>query len=72
MLGLSGLGTHSHSTLPLGPTSAVTSRSERNPYSAIGGNGLRVALEGGHVYALRSLGRPRERDDGGAAHGWRV
>ena len=46
MLGLSGLGTHSHSTLPLGPTSAVTSRSERNPYSAIGGNGLRWLCSG--------------------------
>ena len=40
MLGLSGRGAHSHSTLPLGPTRAVTSRSLRNPYSAIGGNGL--------------------------------
>jgi hypothetical protein len=31
MLGLSILGTHIHSTLPLGATSAHTSQSEMNP-----------------------------------------
>src|SRR5690349_4508230 len=36
-LGPSILGRHIHSTLPLGATSAVTSQSERNAYSAIGG-----------------------------------
>ena len=30
-------GRHIHSTLPLGATSAVTSQSDRNAYSAIGG-----------------------------------
>src|SRR5918999_830019 len=38
-LGESMRGRHSHSTLPLGATSAVVSQSERKPYSAIGGNG---------------------------------
>ncbi len=39
MLGESTRGTHIHSTLPLGAISAVTSQSERKPWSAIGGNG---------------------------------
>src|SRR4051794_23946541 len=33
-------GRHSHSTLPLGATSAVVLQSDRNAYSAMGGNGL--------------------------------
>src|SRR4051794_41957982 len=37
-LGESKRGMHSHSTLPFGPTSAQVSQSDRNPYSAIGGN----------------------------------
>src|SRR6266702_2016550 len=40
-LGASGLGRHSHSTFPLGATSALTSRSERKAYSSIAGKGLR-------------------------------
>ncbi len=38
-LGESSRGRHSHSTLPLAATSAVTSQSERNAYSAMGGKG---------------------------------
>jgi hypothetical protein len=38
-LGESMRGMQSHSTLPLGATSAVVSQSERKPNSAIGGNG---------------------------------
>ena len=41
-LGLSMRGTHIHSTLPLGATSAHDSQSERKAYCAIGGNGLRA------------------------------
>jgi hypothetical protein len=33
-------GRHIHSIAPLGATSAVVSQSDRNAYSAIGGNGL--------------------------------
>ena len=36
----SGRGEHSHSTLPLGATRALVSQSDRNAYSAMGGNGL--------------------------------
>src|ERR1700730_17743134 len=36
----SGRGRQSHSILPAGETRAFTSQSERNAYSAIGGNGL--------------------------------
>ena len=39
-LGESTRGRHSHSTFPLGATSATVSQSDRNAYSAIGGNGL--------------------------------
>src|SRR5713101_8533347 len=39
-LGLSGRGTHIHSTRPLGAINALTSQSERNAKSAIGGNAL--------------------------------
>jgi hypothetical protein len=39
-LGLSGRGKHIHSTRPLGATRQLTSQSERNAYSAMGGNGL--------------------------------
>src|SRR5258708_38905002 len=39
-LGLSGRGRHIHSTRPLGAMRALTSQSERNAYSAIGGNAL--------------------------------
>src|SRR3954447_23555949 len=46
-LGESRRGTHSHSTLPDGAMSAVTSQSERNPYSRIGGNGERPWLSDG-------------------------
>src|SRR3954453_20757387 len=38
-LGPSKRGRHSHSTAPLGATSAHVSQSERNAYSAIGGDG---------------------------------
>src|SRR3954452_6100042 len=38
-LGPSKRGRHIHSTAPLGATSAHVSQSERNAYSAIGGNG---------------------------------
>jgi hypothetical protein len=40
MLGLSIRGRHIHSTLPLAAISAVTSQSDKNPNSAIGGNGF--------------------------------
>jgi hypothetical protein len=46
MLGLSIRGRHIHSTLPLAATSADASQSERNPYSAIGGNGLPLTVDG--------------------------
>ena len=39
-LGLSGRGTHIHSTRPVGAIRQLTSQSERNAYSAMGGNGL--------------------------------
>src|SRR5258707_12852750 len=39
-LGLSGRGRHIHSTRPLGAMRALTSQSERNAYSAMGGNAL--------------------------------
>ena len=39
-LGLSIRGRHIHSTVPLAAISADTSQSDKNPYSAIGGNGL--------------------------------
>src|SRR6266511_2323057 len=39
-LGASGLGRHSHSTFPLGATSALASRSERKANSSIAGKGL--------------------------------
>jgi hypothetical protein len=45
MLGPSIRGKHIHSTLPLGATSTHTSQSDRNPYSAIGGNGLPLSVE---------------------------
>ena len=45
-LGLSGRGRQSHSMLPLGPTNAETSRSDRNPYSPIGGKGLCLDCQG--------------------------
>src|SRR4051812_43451866 len=38
--GPSNRGRQSHSTLPLGATSAHVSQSDRKPYSAMGGNGL--------------------------------
>src|SRR4051794_41617911 len=38
-LGPSKRGRHIHSTAPLGATSAHVSQSDRNAYSAIGGNG---------------------------------
>src|SRR2546421_11856954 len=38
-LGPSKRGRHIHSTAPLGATSAHVSQSERNAYSAIGGDG---------------------------------
>ena len=39
-LGESKRGRHSHSTFPLGATSAHVVQSDRKPYSAMGGNGL--------------------------------
>src|SRR5437870_12036313 len=42
-LGESKRGRHSHSTLPLGATSAQVAQSERQAYSALGGNGLAPA-----------------------------
>jgi hypothetical protein len=38
-------GRHIHSTLPLAAISAVTSQLDRNPYSAIGGNGLPLSVD---------------------------
>src|SRR4051812_10249688 len=43
-LGESNCGRHSHSTFPLGATRAATSQSDRNAYSAIGGERLRSKL----------------------------
>src|SRR5688500_11622872 len=50
-LGESMRGRHSHSTLPLGATSAVVSQSDRKPYSPLGGNG---ELPNGRVGRSRS------------------
>src|SRR4051794_27865125 len=75
MLGLSIRGRHSHSTLPLGATSAVVSQSERNPYSAIGGNGLppsaTVSIGSELRWSIRAVsGRSRpEAGKSGSAHG---
>src|SRR5262252_4585124 len=41
-LGLSGRGRHIHSTRPVGAMRQLTSQSDRNAYSAIGGNGLAI------------------------------
>ena len=38
--GASGRGGQNHSTLPEGATRALTSQSDKNAYSAMGGNGL--------------------------------
>src|SRR3954467_9016389 len=46
-LGESNRGRQSHSTFPFGATSAQVSQSDRNAYSAIGGNGLAVTPRSG-------------------------
>src|SRR5438132_12733736 len=46
-LGLSGRGRHIHSTRPLGATRQFASQSERNAYSAIGGNELAILIGAG-------------------------
>src|SRR4051794_16318416 len=56
-LGESRRGTHSHSTLPDGAINAVTSQSERNAYSRIGGNGERPWLGDGERAPARRTGR---------------
>src|SRR3954462_3095779 len=72
-LGESNRGRQSHSTAPLGATSADVSQSERNPYSAIGANGLAPVTLVGHVLIGPSImpnspdrdpscGRPPGRD----------
>ena len=44
-LGLSIRGRHIHSAAPSAAISADTSQSDKNPYSAIGGNGLPRRVE---------------------------
>src|SRR6266581_1258393 len=56
-LGASGLGRHIHSTRPLGAISALTSQSERNANSAIGGNALASGVKNG-AGATSRLGCP--------------
>src|SRR5215831_19915809 len=46
-LGLSGRGRHIHSTRPLGATRQFASQSERNAYSAMGGNELAILIGAG-------------------------
>src|SRR5207253_8490170 len=46
-LGLSGRGTHIHSTLPLGAIRQLASQSERNAYSAMGGKELAISIGAG-------------------------
>src|SRR5205814_9547417 len=46
-LGLSGRGRHIHSTRPLGATRQFASQSDRNAYSAIGGNELAILIGAG-------------------------
>src|ERR1700675_2585272 len=45
MLGESGRGRHSHSIDPSGASSVLTSQSERNAYSAMGGKVLMVPAD---------------------------
>src|SRR4051795_11179420 len=47
MLGASKRGTHNHSIVPSGATSAPVWQSDRNAYSLIGGNGDAGASRGG-------------------------
>ena len=66
MLGESTRGRHIHSIAPEGATSATVSQSERNAYSAIGGNAL-APVSGAYS-------RSRAGDDGadkGARRAWR-
>ena len=64
-------GRHIHSMFPLGATSAVTSQSERNAYSAIGGNGLPpegdVAAVRGRFIGRAARPRPQRRPVGRVA-----
>src|SRR5579859_646963 len=46
-LGLSGRGRHIHSTRPLDATRQFASQSERNAYSAMGGNELAILIGAG-------------------------
>src|SRR5207247_837001 len=46
-LGLSGRGRHIHSTRPLGATRQFASQSDRNAYSAMGGNELAILIGAG-------------------------
>jgi hypothetical protein len=52
-LGESKLGTHCQSTEPSAATSARVWQSDRNAYSAIGGNGETAPAAGGAAAALR-------------------
>src|SRR4051794_41330468 len=52
MLGASKRGTHSHSIVPSGATSAPVWQSDRNAYSAIGGNGDPGSAAGGEGASL--------------------
>src|SRR2546421_12549117 len=67
-LGPSIRGRHSHSTLPLGATSAVTSQSDRKAYSAIGGkadpvpNAPAAACVSRAISPCPSLSPPRGAD----------
>src|SRR5881398_970451 len=55
-LGPSKRGRHIHSTAPLGATSAHVSQSERNAYSAIGGNGETSELSESICPVIRGSG----------------
>ena len=64
MLGESTRGRHIHSIAPDGATSATVSQSERNAYSAIGGNAL--------VPVLGAYSRSRAGDAGAGVGAGRV
>src|ERR1700729_1407269 len=64
MLGESTRGRHIHSTAPEGATSATVSQSDRNAYSAMGGNAL--------VPVLGAYSRSRAGDAGAGAGAGRV
>jgi hypothetical protein len=56
---------HNHSAAPLGATNPTVSQSERNPYSAIGGNALgKVAPGSGPIQSQGSTAGARIRQAG--------